>query len=125
MLARRVIIFSLLTNFVINKCFMIKELGSFILNNFDFGFVISINIITYAIVKIIENITKKQVKKLFKIIATIIITIIFDFVFIKYTEIDKQILLNSSILAPVAWDWVIKPICKLIKIDYKNLDKDE
>jgi hypothetical protein len=103
---------------------MIQELGSFILNNFDFGFVISVNIITYAIIKIIENITKKKLKRIFKIIATIIVTIGFDFIFIKYTEIDKQILLNSSILAPVAWDWVIKPICKLIKIDYKNLDKE-
>lgn len=103
---------------------MIQELGSFILNNFDFGFVISVNIITYAIIKIIESITKKKLKRIFKIIATILVTISFDFIFIKYTEIDKQILLNSSILAPVAWDWVIKPICKLIKIDYKNLDKE-
>lgn len=103
---------------------MIQELGSFILNNFDFGFVISVNIITYVIIKIIENITKKKLKRIFKIIATIVVTIGFDFIFIKYTEIDKQILLNSSILAPVAWDWVIKPICKLIKIDYKNLDKE-
>ena len=104
---------------------MIQELGSFILNNFDFGFVISVNIVTYAIIKIIESITKSKLKRIFKILATIVVTIAFDFVFIKYTEIDKQILLNSSILAPVAWDWVIKPICKLIKIDYKNLDKEE
>jgi len=104
---------------------MIQELGAFILNNFDFGFVISVNIITYAIVKIIENITKKKLKRIFKILVTIVVTIGFDFIFIKYTEIDRQILLNSSILAPVAWDWVIKPICKLIKIDYKNLDNVE
>ena len=103
---------------------MIQELGAFILNNFDFGFVISVNIITYAIVKIIESISKKEVKKLFKIIITIIVTICFDIICIKYIEIEKQILLNSSVLAPVAWDWVIKPICKLIKIDYKNLDED-
>lgn len=104
---------------------MIQELGAFILNNFDFGFVISVNIITYAIVKIIENISKKKLKRIFKILATIVVTIGFDFIFIKYTEIDKQILLNSSILAPVAWDWVIKPICKLIKIDYKNLNDEK
>lgn len=104
---------------------MIQELGAFILNNFDFGFVISVNIITYAIVKIIENIIKKKLKRIFKILATIVVTIGFDFIFIKYTEIDKQILLNSSILAPVAWDWVIKPICKLIKIDYKNLNDEK
>jgi hypothetical protein len=103
---------------------MIQELGSFVLNNFDFGFVISVNIITYAIIKIIESITKKEVKKVYKILVTIFVTICFDFIFIKYIEIDKQILLNSSILSPVAWDWVIKPICKLIKIDYKNLDND-
>lgn len=104
---------------------MIQELGSFVLNNFDFGFVISVNIITYAIIKIIENLTKNKLKRIFKIIITICVTIIFDFVFIKYIDIDKQILLNSSILAPVAWDWVIKPICKLIKIDYKNLERED
>lgn len=104
---------------------MIQELGSFILNSFDFGFVISVNIITYAIIKIVESINKKKSKRIFKIIATIGVTICFDYICLKYTEIDKQILLNSSILAPVAWDWVIKPICKLIKIDYKNLDKKE
>ena len=103
---------------------MIQELGSFILNSFDFGFVISVNIITYAIIKIIECLSKKQVKKIFKILITILVTICFDVICIKYTEMDKQMLLNSSILAPVAWDWVIKPICKLIKIDYKNLDKE-
>ena len=103
---------------------MIQELGSFILNSFDFGFVISVNIITYAIIKIVEYLSKKQVKKIFKILITILVTIGFDFICIKYTEIDKQMLLNSSILAPVAWDWVIKPICKLIKIDYKNLDEE-
>ena len=104
---------------------MIQELASFIINSFDFGFVISVNIITYAIIKIIEKIIKKNVKKLFKIITTIVVVIIFDIIFIKFTEIDKNILLYSSILSPVAWDWVIKPICKLIKIDYKNLDGNE
>lgn len=104
---------------------MIQELGTFILNNFDFGFVICVNIITYAIIKIIESITKIKLKRIFKIIVTIGVTLCFDFIFLNYTEIQNQILLNSSILAPVAWDWVIKPICKLIKIDYKNLDKEE
>ena len=53
---------------------------------------------------------------------TIGVSIALFFLYGGITDISKDILLNSSILAPVAWDWVIKPLCKWIKIDYKDDD---
>jgi len=34
---------------------------------------------------------------------------------------DLKLIINSSILAPVFWSWIIKPICKHYKLDYKQL----
>ena len=34
--------------------------------------------------------------------------------------INIKLILNSAILAPVFWSWVMKPICKFFKIDYND-----
>ena len=36
---------------------------------------------------------------------------------------NTTILINSAILAPVAWSWIFKPILKKIGVDYKKIDK--
>ena len=36
---------------------------------------------------------------------------------------ETVILINSSVLAPVAWSWIFKPILKKIGVDYKKIDK--
>ena len=33
---------------------------------------------------------------------------------------NTTILINSAILAPVAWSWIFKPILKKIGVDYKQ-----
>lgn len=46
--------------------------------------------------------------------------------FIAYYNIDgysMERLINSSIAAPVAWSWLIKPILSKTKFDYKSIDK--
>ena len=35
---------------------------------------------------------------------------------------DVKLLVNSAILAPVAWSFIFKPICKKLGIDYKEVD---
>lgn len=97
-----------------------EQLLQYVATGFDFAFVISINVVAYLVIQLIGAITKKEVTKAVKILTTIIVSIGLYFLYGGLTSIDKEILLNSSILAPVAWDWVIKPICKLIKIDYKK-----
>ena len=97
-----------------------EQLFQYVATNFDFSFVISINVVAYLIITLIGYITKKEVNKAIKIGITIGVSIILFFLYGGITDVNKEVLLNSSILAPVAWDWVIKPLCKWIKIDYKQ-----
>ena len=97
-----------------------EQLFQYVATNFNFAFVISINVIAYLIITLIGYLTKKEVTKAIKICITIGVSIALFFLYGGITDISKDILLNSSILAPVAWDWVIKPLCKWIKIDYKQ-----
>ena len=97
-----------------------EQLFQYVATNFDFAFVISINVVAYLIITLIGYITKKEVNKVIKIGITIGVSIILFFIYGGITDVNKEVLLNSSILAPVAWDWVIKPLCKWIKIDYKQ-----
>ena len=39
-----------------------------------------------------------------------------------FTGSDTKCILNSAILAPVFWSWVLKPICKKFRIDYKQIN---
>ena len=97
-----------------------EQLFQYVATNFNFAFVISINVIAYLIITLIGYLTKKEVTKAIKICITIGVSIALFFLYGGITDISKDVLLNSSILAPVAWDWVIKPLCKLVKIDYKE-----
>ena len=99
-----------------------EQLFQYVATNFNFAFVISINVIAYLIITLIGYLTKKEVTKAIKICITIGVSIALFFLYGGITDISKDILLNSSILAPVAWDWVIKPLCKWIRIDYKDDD---
>lgn len=103
------------------------ELANFIINNiisnFDFRYIISINVLTYVIIKLIDEFNgnkkvKTWTKRLILIISIIVITVIY-----KLIGYDNNInLVNSAILAPVFWSWVGKPICKKFNIDYKQIN---
>ena len=99
-----------------------EQLFQYVATNFNFAFVISINVIAFLIITVLGYLTKIEVKKAIKICITIGVSIALFFLYGGITDISKDILLNSSILAPVAWDWVIKPLCKWIRIDYKDDD---
>lgn len=36
------------------------------------------------------------------------------------SDTSTEVLVNSAILAPLAWDWIFKPILNKIGADYKN-----
>ena len=97
-----------------------EQLFQYAIANFDLSFVISINVVAYLIITLLGYITKKKVSKGIKIGITIVTSILLFLLYGGITNCNKEVLLNSSILAPVAWDWIIKPLCNLIKIDYKE-----
>lgn len=98
---------------------MIENIIDYAITSFNLGYVISINVLSYLIISIVSYITKKTINKGIKIIITCICSILMFLLYREVTIIESDILINSTILAPVAWDWVIKPICRVLKVDYK------
>lgn len=92
-----------------------------IINDFNFALMLIINVITYFIIKIIDEVNGDKLpttwqKRIIFLITAIIISIIYKFT----TNIPINIIINSCIIAPVAWSWLAKPIAKRLGIDYKH-----
>lgn len=92
------------------------------LESFDFAYCIVINILTYFIITIINE--KRNHKDLTtwgkRRVLILIIILLSVLYYISGTSL--RVIINSSILAPVFWSWILKPICKHFKIDYKQLN---
>ena len=92
------------------------------LESFDFAYCIIVNILTYFVISTINN------KRGHKDISTwtkrvvLLVTILSTGVLYYLMGSDTKVLLNSAILAPVFWSWVLKPICKHFKIDYRQIN---
>lgn len=101
---------------------LIDTILLYVSDGFNFPFIISINVIVYIIVMLLTNIPfkgkKLKIQKYMKILITIVVTIILAIIYYRLDIIGVEKLINSSIVAPVFWDWIVKPICKFIRIDY-------
>lgn len=92
------------------------------LESFDFSYCIVVNILTYFIISTINS------RRGHKDISTwakrliLLITIFFTGSVYYLIGSNTRVLFNSAILAPVFWSWIIKPICKYFKIDYKDIN---
>ena len=91
-------------------------------NSFDFAYCISVNILTYLIIKIIDSLNGNKTVSTWSKRIVLLIVILSTGVLYNLIGCDNKVLLNSAILAPVFWSWIIKPICKYFKIDYKDIN---
>lgn len=92
-------------------------------NSFDLSFCICVNIITYIIIRVINDTIKpKEVgtwnKRLIMLLSTGGVAVVYYLI-----DVSTKLIVNSAILTPVFWSWIIKPICKYFKIDYKDYVK--
>lgn len=92
-----------------------------IISNFDFAYMFVVNILTYILIKIIDWANGNKIvpiwqKRLLLIISIIIVACVYTFV--GYD--NKIILVNSSIIAPIAWSWVLRPIFIKLGAGYKQ-----
>ena len=94
-----------------------------ILSNFDFRYMLSVNVLTYIIIKVIDELNKeKKVSTLIKRVVLVISIILISIVY-KLIGYDNNIeLVNSAILAPIFWSWIAKPICSKLGINYKQIN---
>ena len=98
-----------------------EQITDILLSNFDISYMLSINILTYIIIKFVDYLNgKKKLKLIYKRLILIISTTICCIIYKFTTEIDNYVLINSTIAAPVFYSWVMKPIIKKLKIQYNN-----
>ena len=101
----------------------IEKLLDLIISNFDFSYMITINVLTYIIIKCLDYLNKdKNVKTITKRIALVISIIIVTIGYILTDYQDYTILINSAICAPVFYSWVLRPILIKCNIGYKKYD---
>lgn len=101
----------------------IEKLLDLIVSNFDFSYMITINVLTYIIIKSLDYLNKdKSVKTITKRIVLVISIIIVTVGYILTDYQDYTVLINSAICAPVFYSWVLRPILIKCNIGYKKYD---
>lgn len=101
-----------------------EEIINSIIANFDFAYMITINVLTYLLIKLVDYINKdKNVSTLLKRIMLVISIIIVTVLYIITDYQNYQVLINSAILSPVFYSWVLRPVLKKFNIGYKEYDK--
>lgn len=102
----------------------IDKIIDILLNNFDIAYMLCVNVLTYGLIKFIDIINKeKKVKLLVKRICLIGCTLVCCAIYKLCTDIQPNILINSTIAAPVFYSWVMKPLLTKYNIGYKNETK--
>ena len=99
----------------------ISEIVNSIIQSFDFGYCVVVNILVYFVIKLFDNTREQRLSKWQKRIVLIISALLLGVVY-YFIGSDMRIIANSIILAPVSWSWIFKPICALFNIDYKKFN---
>ena len=92
------------------------------LDSFNFAYCIIVNVLTYLIIRLIND--RNGHKDLTTWSKRLILVLIILSTGVLYYLLgnDTTTIINSAILTPVFWSWVMKPICKHFKIDYKDIN---
>ena len=89
-----------------------------VLGSFDFGYSFSVNILTYLVIKLIDNLNgEKEIPTYGKRLIAIGCGIILGTI-MSVTEGFSMIIVYSFIFSLVSWDAIFKPVLK----HYKKLD---
>lgn len=93
-------------------------------HNFDFALMLVINILTYTIIKIVDEINKEKIvttwqKRIIFVSASLVIGCIYYFL----SNVKLIVIIDSIIIAPIAWSWLAKPIAGKFGIDYRKYNK--
>lgn len=102
---------------------LIEKLLNLIIENFDFSYMITINVLTYIVIKLLDYFNKqKKVKTNIKRVVLVISIIIVTTTYVLTGYENYTILINSAICSPVFYSWVLRPILIKLNIGYKQYD---
>lgn len=92
-----------------------------LIHNFDFALMIVINVVTYGAIKLLDEVNGDKIPTVWqKRIIFVIVAIAIGIIYKYTTDVSTNIIINSCIIAPVAWSWLAKPIASKFGIDYKQ-----
>ena len=92
------------------------------LDSFNFAYCIIVNVLTYLIIRLINDRNGHKDLTTWSKRLVLLLVILSTGMLYCFLGNDTTTILNSAILAPVFWSWVMKPICKHFKVDYKNIN---
>lgn len=100
---------------------IINQIIQQVINSFDFTYCVVVNALTYTLVTVLiylyqSNVTR-TIKKLVLLFSVVVVSTIYYAI-----GVDAKLIINSSILAPISWTWIIKPILSKLGYDYKDID---
>ena len=117
----RIVPFIISLNFSMDK--FIDVIVNGILSNFDFGFMFIVNVLTYIIIKVIDYFNGDNKVPTWQKRCVLVISIAtMASIYIAAGYDNAIMLVNSAVLAPVFWSWVVSPILKKLGIGYKDID---
>ena len=93
-----------------------------VLSNLDFGYMLSVNLLSYAMIKWADELNgpkplSKTIKRLLSLLSGIIIGAVIYFITEEYSMIK---LLYSFVLSLFSWDYIFRPMIKKFNIGYKK-----
>ena len=92
-----------------------EQLTNLMINSFDFGYMFSVNVLTYLIIKTIDYLNgDKSVPTWLKRTIAVISGLILALIIVLMSGFTPS-LLYSFILSLVSWDTIFKPLLKFIK----------
>ena len=99
---------------------VLNKIVDALISNFDFAFMLSVNVLTFIIIKIIDELNKEQrvstwIKRFIAVICGAGLAVLFFY----SSDVKLPILIYSFILSLVSWDFIFRPIVKIIKKGYK------
>lgn len=117
----RIVPFFIYLNFSMDK--FIDVIVDGILSNFDFGFMFIVNVLTYIIIKVIDYFNGDNKVPTWQKRCVLVISIVtMAMIYITAGYDNTIMLVNSAVLAPVFWSWVVSPILKKLGVGYKDID---
>lgn len=101
-----------------------EKIFDLLLNSFDFGYMIAVNIVTYLIIKIIDELNgEKAVPVWAKRLTAVGSGLLIVFILYLLQQPITPVFLYSFIASLVSWDIIFKPLLKYYKkLDYKQND---
>lgn len=92
-----------------------------IISNFDFAYMLVVNVLTYILIKVVDWANgDKAVPVWQKRLLLVISIIVVGCIYIITGYDNKIVLINSSVVTPIAWSWILRPIISKMGFGYKQ-----